>query len=199
MKRLILASASPRRTQILAQLGVDHEAMPADIVERRDAGETPDAYVLRMATCKASVIAKQLDDTGVVVLGADTTVALGDTVFGKPANQQEGAAMLQQLGGRTHRVLSAVAVLSRSQTRTKLVESSVTLRPISASEAACYWATGEPCDKAGGYAIQGKASAFVAAMTGSYSGVVGLPIFETLALLAAANIAPQWLSGATCG
>ncbi|MEM1263778.1 MAG: Maf family protein [Pseudomonadota bacterium] len=199
MRNLVLASASPRRTQILNGIGVGHVAMPADIDESRRVDEVPEDYVVRMAKRKAYAVAERLADGDIAVLGADTTVTLGEQIFGKPDDENSAIEMLLQLSGQTHRVLSAVAVTCGSDARTELVESTVTLRSISLLEARRYWATGEPRDKAGGYAIQGKASAFVTAMTGSYTGIVGLPVSETLALLAAIDIVPEWLLGVERG
>ena len=194
MTRLILASASPRRTDILTELEIDHTTMPADIDESVAPGERPDDYVLRMAESKARTVARRLSGPdGAVVLGADTVVTLDGAVFGKPPSEAEAVAMLTALGGRTHRVLSAVALATGAELRSRVVASDVTLRSITTAEARRYWATGEPVDKAGGYAIQGRAAVFVERISGSYSGIVGLPVAETLQLLAHAGIRPRWL------
>jgi septum formation protein len=188
---ICLASASPRRRELLAQLGVPHRVAPAGIDESRRAGEPPADYVLRMALEKAIRVAAQPDLSGALpVLGADTTVLVEGRMLGKPADAAESRAMLELLAGRSHEVLSAVALVDAQGARSRLSRTEVRFRRIDPGEAAAYWASGEPCDKAGGYAIQGRAAAFVESLSGSYSGVVGLPLFETAQLLEAAGIAP---------
>ena len=190
-ERLILASASPRRTQLLAQIGVSHEVMPAQLLERREPGESIVACVQRLAESKARQVLERLqDDTArVLVLGADTAVALDGRMFGKPHDEREGLEMLADLSGRTHEVLSAVALADAAGVRSALSVSQVRLRSIAPAEAAQYWASGEPRDKAGAYAIQGFGATFVQALQGSYSGVMGLPLYETALLLRQAGIA----------
>jgi septum formation protein len=189
--RLCLASASPRRRELLAQLGIAHVVAPADIDERRHDGEPPEDYVRRMADEKARrVAADPARSRGLPVLGADTSVVLEGCVLGKPADAAESREMLALLSGRTHEVLSAVTLLAPRGGGSRLARTEVRFRRIEAAEAAAYWASGEPRDKAGGYAIQGRAAAFVASISGSYSGVVGLPLFETATLLAEAGLAP---------
>jgi len=186
---LYLASASPRRRELLAQAGVAFEVIGGvTIDESPRLGEAADALVRRLALGKAHagaalLAARRADASTARVLGADTEVVLDGRVFGKPLSAADGVAMLAALSGRTHEVLSAVALVGGGREHVVLSTSRVSFRAIAADEARAYWATGEPCDKAGGYAIQGRAAAFVSRLEGSYSGVVGLPLFETLALL----------------
>jgi septum formation protein len=194
--RLILASASPRRTQLLAQIGVPHEVMPAQLVERRDPGESIAACVQRLAESKARQVLERLDGRApVLVLGADTAVALDGQMLGKPCDERDGLAMLARLSGRTHEVLSAVALADGGGVRSVLSVSQVRMRSITPAEAARYWASGEPRDKAGAYAIQGLGAIFVQTLQGSYSGVMGLPLFETALLLEQAGM-PLWEASA---
>lgn len=180
-----LASQSQRRQEILHALGLSFSSAGVDADERRLDGEAPAAMVLRLARVKA--LAAQVDiDT--VVIGADTAVVLGDEVFGKPAGKEDCLAMLACLSERTHRVLTGVAVSRANDVKTALSDTEVTFRKIRPDEALAYWHSGEPRDKAGAYAIQGLGGVFVARISGSYSGVVGLPVFETAALLRAAGI-----------
>jgi len=185
---LILASASPRRRELLAQLGVSFTVAPADIDEGVAPEEAPQDYVRRMAVGKAQAGYAQAMtvglEPGLVVLGADTTVVVGKCILGKPQHKADAMRMLEQLSGRTHVVLSAVAVTDglRVEDRTSITE--VSFRNICPDEAAAYWATGEPCDKAGAYAVQGLGALFVQELKGSYTGIVGLPLYETAELLA---------------
>lgn len=182
---LILASKSPRRLELLAQLGLHPRVLSADVDETPRAAESPADYVLRIALAKARAI-RACDAVG-LVLAADTAVICDDQILGKPRDAADAARMLALLSGREHRVLSGVALLGRRE-RTVLSETRVRFRAIGAAEAAAYWATGEPCDKAGGYAVQGLGAVFVAELQGSWSGVVGLPLYETSRLLAAEGI-----------
>ena len=150
-------------------------------------------YVQRMAVEKARAIATVAAQPADVVLGADTVVCLGDEVFGKPADEAAAVQMLTRLGGHTHQVLSAVAIVLEDSVHSDVVTSSVQMRTISVTEARGYWATGEPVDKAGSYAIQGRAAAFITNINGSYPAIVGLPVVETLQLLQLAGITPHWL------
>jgi septum formation protein len=177
---LHLASSSPRRTEILAALGLSFSVAGVAVDERRLDGEAASAMVLRLARAKAESVAA---DGSRLVLAADTVVVLGEDIFGKPGDCDEALQMLERLSGRTHRVLTGVALCSAQGVRTALSETEVRFREISPDEALAYWQSGEPCDKAGAYAIQGRGGAFVEAISGSYSGVVGLPVFETVALL----------------
>ncbi len=179
--RLVLASASPRRLELLAQIGIRPDAIiPADIDENPRKDEAPRAYVARMAAEKAACIAAA--DPG-VVLAADTTVVAGRRILGKPEDEAQAAAFLRLLSGRRHRVLTAVSVQSGGQARHRLVESTLRFRPLSGADIAAYVASGEWRGKAGGYGIQGRAAAFAPWMQGSFTGVVGLPLAETAVLL----------------
>ncbi len=179
---LILASASPRRRELLTQLGVPFSVQPTDTDERVLSGELPEAYVRRMALDKL-VAGQQTGLRTACVLGADTAVVCGDRILGKPRDREDAVQMLQMLSGQTHRVLSGVAVTDGVQVRQALSITEVTFSVISPAACIAYWDTGEPCDKAGAYAIQGRGAVFVTHIVGSYSGVVGLPLFETAELL----------------
>jgi septum formation protein len=182
---VLLASASPRRSELLRQIGVEHEVRPVDVDETWRPGEAPVEYVLRLAEEKARALWGRLPPGGRrPVLAADTTVALEGEVFGKPAGCADLIAMLTRLSGRTHQVHTAVALIHPGGSAARVSSSSVTLRRITRAEMEWYWSTGEPADKAGGYAIQGLAAIFVSHVAGSYSGVVGLPLCETWELLA---------------
>ena len=184
MNRLVLASASPRRRELLAQLGLQVEILPIDLDESIDADESAAHYVQRLARAKAQAgLARLGHAPGTLVLGADTAVVIGRTVLGKPADRDAAMRMLAALSGRSHRVLTAVAVCSGNAEHCELSETEVEMRPISEFERNWYWDTGEPRDKAGAYAIQGLGAQFVSNINGSYSGVVGLPLFETAKLL----------------
>jgi septum formation protein len=189
---LYLASASPRRSELLRQIGVRFRVRPAAVAEDRLAGETPEAYVVRVAAAKAEAVWAALDAED-PVLGADTAVVLDGEVLGKPQTPVEAAAMLERLSGRAHEVLTAVALRHGGGLETRLSRSEVRFRPTTAPERLAYCATGEPFDKAGGYGIQGHAAVFVEELKGSYSGVVGLPLFETAELLARCGV-PFWLT-----
>lgn len=190
--RLILGSASPRRRELLAQLGVVPDAiLPPDINEDPGKGELPRAYCLRLAREKAMAVPAGLQD---VVLCADTTVALGRRILGKPRDAGEAAAFLTALGGRRHQVITAVAVRHGDKVQVKDSVSVVRMKRLSDAELNSYLAGGEWQGKAGGYAIQGSAAAFIPWMSGSFSGIVGLPLAETAALLAAAGY-PVWRQG----
>jgi septum formation protein len=181
---IYLASASPRRRELLAQIGIGHEARPVDVDEREHAGESPADYVARLAALKARTLWSQV--AGALehpVLAADTTVALDGRIFGKPATRAALQDMLGRLSGRTHQVHTAVALMCTSGLTARLSTSQVTFRELSSAEIDAYWATGEPADKAGGYAVQGRAAVFISHIAGSYSGVMGLPLFETWELL----------------
>lgn len=178
-----LASASPRRRELLAQIGVRCEVVPAEVNETRAAGEAAAEYVKRLALAKAREGRRSVPTAPVPVLAADTIVVRDGEFLGKPADAAQAAAMLQQLSGRTHQVWSAVAVNDGVREQAALRCSEVTFRDLTAAEIAAYWASGEPCDKAGAYAIQGLGAIFVSDLRGSYSGVMGLPLFETACLL----------------
>jgi septum formation protein len=183
---IYLASASPRRQELLRQLGVEFDVIPSDIPEVRQAGESPEQYVARVARDKTRQVAQRVKERGLLehpVLGADTEVVLDGDILGKPENAAHGMELLRRLSGRMHEVLSAVCVRDRGQEHTALNTSRVTFRPLTEREIAQYWETGEPAGKAGGYAIQGRAAAFIARLEGSYSGVMGLPLHEVDGIL----------------
>ena len=186
---ICLASVSPRRRELLAQIGVPHIVVGADIDETAQIGEAPRDYVLRMARQKALTIRERGES--LPVLAADTTVVLDDVIYGKPRDRADGLAMLGRLSGRTHGVLTAVALADARGVAVQLSVSTVRFRDLSSLECAEYWETGEPRDKAGGYAVQGAAAVFIESLSGSYSGVMGLPLFETAGLLRAAGV-PYW-------
>ncbi len=186
---IYLASASPRRRELLAQIGVDFETLAVAVEERRAPGETPVDYVRRVALDKAQAGCALLNArVPRPVLGADTEVVIEDEVLGKPRDRDHGLAMLTRLSGRSHEVLSAVTVVTGARVLTHLSRSIVSFRTLTAAECAAYWATGEPVGKAGGYAIQGRGALFVSDLRGSYSGVMGLPLCETGELLRALGI-----------
>jgi septum formation protein len=183
--RILLASASPRRSELLRQVGIAHTIRPVDIDESVHGGEAPSAYVLRLAEAKAAALWRQLAPAErKPVLAADTTVALEGEIFGKPGSLEELREMLGRLSGRTHEVHTAIAVLHEHGAAARLNSSSVTFRALAPAEIDWYWRTGEPADKAGGYAVQGRAAAFISHIAGSYSGIMGLPLYETWELLA---------------
>lgn len=187
---IYLASASPRRGELLRQIGVPFKVRAAEVAEVRADGERPEEYVRRLAAEKAEAVwARVAVAAPRPVLAADTAVVLGGRVFGKPADAAEGEEMLAALSGRTHRVLTAVALRCEESTETVLSESEVRFRSTTAEERGAYSRSGEPLDKAGGYGIQGRAAMFVEHLAGSYSGVVGLPLFETAALLTRCGVA----------
>lgn len=185
--KLHLASSSPRRSQILEQMGLEFTAAGVDIDERQRPGETADIMVVRLAVEKACAVAPE---PGTVVLGADTAVVLDGEVFGKPADQADALRMLAMLSGRRHQVMTGVAVRSGSVAKSLLAVTDVAFREIGPDEALEYWHSGEPRGKAGAYAIQGLGGAFVVSIAGSYTGVVGLPVYETAELLRSAGIEP---------
>jgi septum formation protein len=186
---IVLASASARRSQLLRQIGVRHRIVGADIDETPRPEEAPAAYVRRLAAGKAeAIVARQASQPTTPVLAADTTVALGGRIFGKPAHETDCVAMLGALSGRTHAVLTAVALWHGGRLHEALDTSYVTFREIPEPERRDYWASGEPAGKAGAYAIQGLGAVFVSRIEGSFSGVMGLPLFETAVLLDAAGV-----------
>ncbi|MBU1283984.1 Maf family protein [Pseudomonas sp. NPDC079086] len=192
MATLYLASGSPRRRELLTQIAVPFLTQIAPIDENALPGESPIAYVERLARAKAQAGLAALAETAdVVVLGADTAVVLDGRILGKPVDRDDALATLNALSGRSHQVLTAVALVSRERLESRVVTSQVTFRPLSQAEIEAYWASGEPQDKAGCYGIQGLAAVFVSQLHGSYSAVVGLPLCETAALLAEFAI-PCW-------
>jgi len=192
MNSLYLASGSPRRRELLTQIGVPFTVVSAAIDETPLTNESAASYVERLARGKAAAGHAALEDaSGACVLGADTAVILDGQILGKPLDQADALAMLLALSDREHEVLTAIALLDGQRCETRLVSSRVRFRQISADEATTYWRSGEPQDKAGGYAIQGLAAVFVAGLNGSYSAVVGLPVCETAELLGQFGI-PCW-------
>lgn len=182
MTPLYLASGSPRRRELLTQIGVPFTTISAPIDETPLPAETAPAYVERLARAKAAAGLGQVSGPA-VVLGADTAVVLDGRILGKPESREHAMAMLADLAGREHQVLTALALNDGQRCLSLCVSSSVRFRPISSDEAVRYWASGEPLDKAGGYAIQGLGAVFVTGLVGSYSAVVGLPLSETADLL----------------
>jgi septum formation protein len=181
---LYLASQSPRRRELLDQLGIDHGLLDVDVPERREPGEPPADYVSRVAREKAGAgLLKVMAAPRAVVLGADTEVVLDDTVYGKPADAADAARMLRELSGRTHEVVSAVWLVSAGREDHAVSVSQVTFAQLADDDIDAYLASGEWQGKAGAYAIQGRAGAFVAHLAGTYSGVMGLPVHETSMLL----------------
>lgn len=186
---IYLASQSPRRAELLRQLGLDFKMLDVSVDETPYAGEAAEAYVTRLARAKVEAARRRLGrGPSAPILAADTAVALDQAIFGKPRDRNEALETLARLSGRSHRVLSAVAVSGADALHTALSVSLVTFRAISAAEAAAYWETGEPKGKAGGYAIQGRGAMFVERLDGSYSSVMGLPLYETAQLLRAVGI-----------
>ncbi|MCC2608035.1 Maf family protein [Planctobacterium marinum] len=185
---IVLASASPRRAQLLQQVAIEFERQSADIDETPHAGESATALVERLAREKAEAVAGSRRD-GLLVLGADTIGLLNDDILVKPKNVTDFRGMMRRMSGQTHKVITAIAVAKwcsqtqQCQVESGQVSSEVTFKILSEQEIAHYWSTGEPADKAGGYAIQGYAGQFVTHIAGSYSAIVGLPLCETVAML----------------
>lgn len=193
---VVLASGSPRRRCLLEQIGVPHRIHAVAIDEGRLAGETPRDLARRLALAKASEAWTELSGAGgSLVLGADTAVCLEGTLFGKPRDSAEAVTMLERLSGRTHQVFTAVAGVQEGERLIRESISSVTFRSLGGAEIDAYVDTGEPLDKAGAYAIQGLAAVFIERLEGSYSGVMGLPLYETWGLLRAFGY--DLLAGAT--
>ena len=189
---LILASASPRRYELLTQIGVPCRVETADVDESPLADETPEALVLRLAQQKAQAVWQRLaatpDGLHLPVLGADTLGLLDGELLLKPRDFADAQALLRRMSGRWHTIFTAVALVTATGTSVVLNRNAVKFRSVSDAEILAYWRTGERCDKAGAYAIQGRGAVFVERLEGSYSGVMGLPLFETAQLLAAAGI-----------
>jgi septum formation protein len=197
MKQLILASQSPRRKSLLAQLGYEFTTQPADIDESVRGNESATDYVIRLAEEKAQKIFINLpvqQQVKSIVLGSDTSVVIDGHILGKPADEDECIATLQRLENKEHQVLTAIAVITHDELNqnnkiiSQLVETQVQFKALSLDEIKRYWNTGEPCDKAGSYAIQGIGGQFVTTIKGSYSAVVGLPLYETAQLLAQVDL-----------
>lgn len=180
--QIILASASPRRRELLDQIGVRYQVLPVDIDESRKEGESAENFVKRLALEKAQA-GFEKQGNSLPVLGSDTIVVLNHRILVKPADKADGLAMLSALSGHEHQVLTAVAMVDGQQSMVKTNISRVYFRSLSEEEIETYWATGEPADKAGGYGIQGIAAQFIERLDGSYSGVMGLPLYETAQIL----------------
>jgi septum formation protein len=188
---IYLASASPRRQELLRQVGLTFKALPSHIMEERQASESPVDYVRRVAADKARFVARLVAKRGLpeyAVLGADTEVVVGDEIFGKPRDRTHAASMLRRLSGGTHTVLTAICLVSLAGEYSALSESRVTFTELLDAAITRYLATGEADDKAGAYAIQGRAAAFIARLEGSYSGVMGLPLYELFETLKRAGV-----------
>jgi septum formation protein len=183
---IYLASASPRRSALLDQIGVPHRVQPVDVDETARGGEPPDHYVRRLAVLKAEALWQKLTAAQRrPVLGADTAVVLDGEILGKPRDEQDCLRMLRLLSARTHQVFTAVALRASDGCQSRVNVSEVTFRKLIDDEIHSYWRSGEPADKAGAYAVQGRAALFIEHIAGSYSGIMGLPLFETGELLTA--------------
>ena len=191
---IYLASASPRRAALLEQIGVGFQAIAAEIGEDLLAGESPGEAALRLATAKAEAVVQRTRDAPRPVLGADTLVVVEGEVLGKPGSTAEAEGMLALLSGRAHQVFTGVALVWQGAVATRLSVSEVRFRSTTPAERRAYCQTGEPMDKAGSYGVQGRGAVFVEHLEGSYSGVMGLPLFETAQLLQTAS-PPRWLRG----
>ncbi|WP_417547058.1 Maf family protein [Marinobacter segnicrescens] len=188
---VILASASPRRADLLRQLGLSFDTQPVAIDETPRPGEEPEAYVQRLAREKALAGYQQAGQAEALVIGSDTTVVLEHRILGKPVDREEAKSMLQALSGRTHQVMTGVALTTSDGTKVSVSTTDVEFRSLDEREIDAYCDTGEPMDKAGAYGIQGRGGAFVASIKGSYSAVVGLPLDVTAGLLTGAGL-PVW-------
>ena len=190
---LVLASSSPRRRELLAQIGLEFTVQTVAVDETPRAGELPEHYVERLARAKAEAGLEATEDAAALVLGADTTVVLDGEILGKPRDREDALATLAKLSARTHKVMSCVALAGEHGCYARLSVTEVRLRQLARDEIERYWATGEPADKAGSYAIQGRGAIFVTGLWGCYSTVVGLCLSDTAELLAEAG-QPVWES-----
>ncbi|CBL44204.1 Nucleotide-binding protein implicated in inhibition of septum formation [gamma proteobacterium HdN1] len=191
---LYLASASPRRGELLGQIGVRFAVLSAGVDEQHFAGESPEAYVCRLAASKAQAGLQRALAEGKPcrpVLGADTTVVVSGQILGKPISEADACGMLVRLSDGAHTVLTAVSIATENSVETRLSSSLVVFRRLARAEMRAYWRSGEPSDKAGGYGIQGLAAVFVKSIQGSYSGIMGLPLAETAELLKLYRV-PIW-------
>jgi len=190
MPQLYLASSSPRRFELLSQLHLDFSVLAIDVLEEKQAGESAEQMVMRLAMEKARAgwnsNERKLDQP---VLGADTMVVVDNKILGKPKDRADGIKMLSYLSGCTHQVLTAVAIVQHEHQAIRLSTNKVEFGTLSKKEIEAYWDSGEPADKAGAYGVQGYAAAFIKRLEGSYSGVMGLPLYETAELLREFNIA----------
>ena len=181
---IYLASVSPRRRELLEQIGVSYQLLNINVDETPQVSEIPESYVSRLALQKARCGWQALnDDSKKPVLGADTAVVIDNIILGKPVDQTHAINMLLRLSGRTHQVMTSVALVTADSEQVAVSTSFVTFRELSKAECEAYWHTGEPADKAGSYAVQGKGAMFISKLEGSYSGVMGLPLYETAELL----------------
>lgn len=181
---IYLASSSPRRRELLEQIGIRYQLLPVEVDETPLTTESPEDYVLRLAGEKARSGRDLLEqDQQKPVLGADTAVVINNQILGKPLDKEQAVSMLMQLSGQTHEVMTAIALVSGQQAQSRVSRSFVTFRELGRAECEAYWHTGEPCDKAGSYAVQGIGAIFIRHLEGSYSGVMGLPLYETAELL----------------
>jgi septum formation protein len=190
---LYLASASPRRQELLRQVGLSFDALPSNVIEERQIGERPVEYVQRVASDKARHVTRLVAERGLPahpVLGADTEVVVEDDILGKPRDRAHAAGMLRRLSGRSHTVLTAICLVTATGEHNALCESRVTFAPLSETTIAHYLESGEADDKAGAYAIQGRAAGYIARLEGSYSGVMGLPLYELFDILKRAGVEP---------
>lgn len=187
---VLLASQSPRRQELLAQIGVRFAVVKVAVPEEHQIGESAESYVLRLALAKSK--AGSLLRSELPVLGADTVVVIGDEILEKPRDRADALSMLARLSGNTHQVLTGIALCQSGRQSSQVVETLVRFRPIAPAEAALYWDTGEPGDKAGGYGIQGLGAVFVEHLSGSYSNVVGLPLAQTAQLFKEFGV-PVWM------
>ena len=185
---IYLASSSPRRAELLRQIGVEFRVLAVDIDESQLAAETPEQYVCRVAKAKAEAVDKVADNSDIPILAADTTIAIDGTIIGKPDGQKHCECILSKLSGRTHQVLTCVALRYQGTTKLVLSTNQVQFRSLEQSEIEKYCSSEEPMGKAGAYAIQGKAAIFVEKIEGSYSSVMGLPLFETAKILQQAGV-----------
>jgi septum formation protein len=185
---LILASQSPRRKELLQQLGYNFQCLPANIDESIQLDEEAEPYVARLALEKAKAIAQLTTDDDVVVLGSDTSVVFQQHILGKPESLEDCLAILKMLSGCSHQVLTAIAVVQGERSEVQVVRTEVDFKTLSPQVITRYWQTGEPQDKAGAYGIQGIGGQFVTQIRGSYSAVVGLPLYETAQLLASFGV-----------
>ena len=194
--RVVLASQSPRRRDLLTLVGVAHEVRPADVDESVRPGEAPDAYVRRLAGEKARAVADALGDPGAAVVAADTTVVVDGEILGKPADAAEARAMVRRLAGRAHEVFTGMAVVRGPRLADAVERVGVTFRPLGDDEIAAYVATGEPMDKAGAYGIQGFGATIVERVDGDYFAVMGLSLRRTVALLGEVGVRYAFAGGA---
>jgi septum formation protein len=194
--RVVLASQSPRRRDLLTLVGVAHEVRPADVDESVRPGEAPDAYVRRLAGEKARAVADALGDPGAAVVAADTTVVVDGEILGKPADAAEARAMVRRLSGRAHEVYTGMAVVRGPRAADAVERVAVTFRALSDDEVAAYVATGEPMDKAGAYGIQGYGATIVERVEGDYFAVMGLSLVRAVALLAEVGVGYAFAAGA---